>query len=129
MFCSQCGSEQTEMGAYCSSCGLASDRASAGMSARPPTESRPVVVPSYRPGPITHQAPTPSTPGSGFSTAGIIFGAIAFLFFPIVLGPAGLILGAIAKSKGEEKAIIAIVVSAVGMVVGFIFGAIVWSSV
>jgi membrane protein DedA with SNARE-associated domain len=72
-------------------------------------------------------APQPSSPGSTFSTVGIICGAIAILFFPFVFGPAGLIFGAVAKSKGEQKAVVALVVSGVGLVVGMIFGYIVSS--
>jgi hypothetical protein len=75
------------------------------------------------------EAVAPSrTNGNGYSTAGIILGAIAFLFFPIICGPAGLILGGVAMSKGESRAVVALVVSGVGMVVGFILGAFVLSS-
>jgi hypothetical protein len=61
-------------------------------------------------------------PGNGLSIAGIVCGAIAFLFLPIILGPAGLILGGIAKSRGEPKANIALVVSGLGLVGGLIIG-------
>ena len=67
--------------------------------------------------------------GNRLSTIGIVLGAIAFVFFPIVFGPAGLILGAVAKSKGERLAVTAMVVSAAGLVVGMILGAIIYSSV
>ena len=70
----------------------------------------------------------PRTSGNGYSTAGIILGAIAFLFIPIICGPAGLILGGVAMSKGESRAVVALIVSGVGMIVGFILGALVWSS-
>ena len=53
---------------------------------------------------------------------------VSFLFFPIVFGPAGLILGAVAKSKGEEKAIVALVVSGLGLVVGMFLGFVVFAS-
>jgi len=71
----------------------------------------------------------PRSVGNGYSTAGIILGAIAFLFFPIVLGPIGLIMGAVGKSRGEDKAVVAMVVSACGLVVGMILGIIVFDSV
>ncbi len=64
----------------------------------------------------------PQRAGNGLSIAGIICGALALLILPIVLGPAGLILGAIAKSRGEPKANIALIVAGVGMVGGFIIG-------
>ena len=78
--------------------------------------------------PPMFSAPRPSSPGSTFSTVGIICGAIAFLILPIIFGPAGLIFGAVAKSKGEEKAIVALVVSGLGLVVGMFLGFIVFSS-
>jgi uncharacterized protein YacL len=102
MFCASCGNTIADTSQFCPSCG-ASRNAPASM-------------------------PTPKSAGSGFSVAGIICGAIAFLFFPIVLGPIGLILGAIGKSKGEEKAVVAMVVSALGLVIGLILGFLVFAS-
>ncbi len=64
--------------------------------------------------------------GNGYSTTGIVLGSIAFLFLPILLGPAGLILGGIGKSKGESRATAALVVSGLGTVVGMIFSVIVY---
>lgn len=63
---------------------------------------------------------------NAFSIAGIILGAIAFLFFPIILGPIGIVLGAIAKSKGEAQANTALIVSGVGTVAGMFLGAMAW---
>lgn len=123
MYCDQCGAQQTDGAAFCSSCGKPLHGQSLQTAA---PSQQPPPPPSQ---PYQYSPPAPSTPGSGYSTAGIICGAIAFLFFPIVLGPVGLILGAVAKSKGEDKAVIALVVSAVGMVVGFIIGAILWTGV
>lgn len=45
------------------------------------------------------------------------------MFFPIVLGPVGLVLAAVAKSKNEKNAVIGFVVAGVGMVVGMFLGA------
>ena len=64
---------------------------------------------------------------STFSILAIIFGAISFLFFPILFGPAAIILAVIAKTKNEKLANIAITVGILGTVFGFILGAIVWS--
>lgn len=102
MFCASCGGTIAETSQFCPSCGA--------------SRGAPGVM------------PTPKSAGSGFSVAGIICGAIAFLFLPIVLGPVGLILGAIGKSKGEEKAVIALVVSALGLVIGMILGFLVFAS-
>jgi hypothetical protein len=45
-----------------------------------------------------------------------------------VFGPAGLIFGAVAKSKGEEKAVVALAVSGLGLVVGMFLGFVVFAS-
>ncbi len=73
-------------------------------------------------------APYPQTVGNGYSTAGIILGAMAFLCLPIVFGPAGLILGAIAKSRGERHAGTAMWVSGLGLVVGMFLGVLILTS-
>lgn len=67
--------------------------------------------------------------GNGFSIAGIVCGVIALLILPIIFGPVGLILGGVAKSKREPRANIALIVAGVGMVAGFIIGAIFATSV
>ena len=102
MFCATCGAALNEESQFCPRCGTQRGESS--------------------------QLPTPKTTGNAFSTAGIICGVISFLFFPIVLGPIGLILGAVAKSKGEERAMTAIIVSAIGLVGGMIFGILVFST-
>lgn len=112
MFCQKCGQQNTEAAGFCSKCGN-----QVGAFA-PPV---PNAVASF-------VAPSPSTAGNGFSTAGIILGVISFLFFPIIFGPAGIILGAVGKSKGESKAVTAMAVSAVGLVAGMIIGAVVFAS-
>jgi len=113
MICQKCGQQNLETAGSCSNCGN-----QMGAFAPP----MPGAMPQYF-------APSPSTAGNGFSTAGIILGVIAFLFFPIVFGPLGIIMGAIAKSKGESKAVVAIAVSAAGLVVGMMIGFIVALSV
>ena len=95
------------------------------------------VANSAAPAPFASAMPQPPPVGpatgaasstSGFSIAAIILGAIAFLFLPILFGPAGLILGAIAMTRKEKLALVALVVSGCGLVIGMILGAIVWSS-
>jgi hypothetical protein len=107
-YCPQCGTALATDNSYCAGCG------------RPLMAAAP--APQW-PAQGGHQsAPHPQTAGSGYSTAGIVCGAIAFLFLPIVLGPAGLILGAVAKSRGERNAPIALWVAGLGTVVGMILG-------
>ncbi len=68
---------------------------------------------------------------SGVSTArvlsilGIVFAALAILFFPIIFGPAGIILGFVANAKGDKPfgmwvGIAAIVATIVGMTLGYL---------
>lgn len=90
----------------------------------PPPQQYPAQPPPvYQPGAQPQQAP-----GNGFSIAGIVCGAIAFLFCPPLFGLAGLVLGAVARSKGEPKANVALTVSAIGLVVGMIVGALLFSA-
>ena len=110
MFCGSCGSTNSDGAAFCLKCGKSLN-----------------VVVQQTANPFS-SPPKPTSPGSSFSTVGIICGAIAFLFFPIILGPVGLIFGAVAKSKGEEKAVVALVVSGLGLVVGMFLGFVVFSS-
>lgn len=67
---------------------------------------------------------------SGLAKAGAILGALALLFAPIFLGPAGVICGAIAWGQGDEKGgPWAIAISLTGLVLGWIIGAVVWGAV
>jgi hypothetical protein len=64
-----------------------------------------------------------------FSILGIVFGGVAFIFFPIILGPVGIILSVIGKTKGEKLANIALTVSILGTLVGIIIGAVIGAAV
>ena len=75
--------------------------------------------------------PAPGRPASQsnvLSIIGIVCGVVAVLIAPIIFGPAGLILGGIAKSRGERLSTIALIVAGVGMVLGFVLGALVYSA-
>jgi hypothetical protein len=65
--------------------------------------------------------------GNGYSIAGIICGAVALVFCPIVLGIVGLVLSAKAKQRGESLAGVARVVSIVGLVGGMLLGVLVYT--
>lgn len=97
MFCAKCGTEN-QGAAFCQSCG------------NPQT---PAVIPS---------SPMGVSKSNSLSTTSIVFGAIAFLFVPLLFGSAGLIIGAVAKTRKEERSTIALVVSGTGLVVGSVFG-------
>ena len=59
---------------------------------------------------------------------GIVLGAIAFLLFPIFLGPAGVILAVVGMVIKEKLAPVALTVATIGTIVGMILGYIVWST-
>lgn len=69
------------------------------------------------------------TDAKTFSILGIVFGGISLLFFPIVFGPAGIILSVIGKTKGEKLANVALTVSILGTLVGIFLGAVIGAAV
>lgn len=72
---------------------------------------------------------------SGISTArvlsilGIVFAALSILFFPIIFGPAGIVLGFVANAKGDKPFGMWVgIASIVTMIVGMILGYVVYTS-
>lgn len=131
MFCSKCGTSN-DTGSFCTSCGaaLAPTSQPAAPWATSPSPTQPSQAWQAPPSAQSNwQTPPlrPVSPGNGLSTAAFILGAIAFLFFPIVFGPAAIICAAVAKSKSEPNADMALLVAILGTVVGFILGAMFFS--
>lgn len=63
------------------------------------------------------------------SIVGGVLGAIALVFFPIIFGPAGAVLGFIGYAKGDKPlGLIVGIGSLVAMVIGMILGAAVWNA-
>lgn len=114
--------ERLHMPGNCSQCGRKSNHRVCDDCSRARTAGRPSTST------LATGFPVPASPGSGYSTAALILGAIAFLFFPIVLGPAGLILAAVGMSKGEKNAAVGMTVAACGTVIGMILGAAVFAA-
>jgi hypothetical protein len=85
------------------------------------THLPPHAVPGYGYPPVV-----PTQTSNVLSIIGIVCGAIAFLFFPILLGPAGIILGVIGLTRKERLAWVATAVSAAGLIIGMILGMLVW---
>ena len=84
------------------------------MSMPPPAEQQPQT--------------TAQNPSNTLSIIGIVCGVIALLFIPPLFGIAGVVLGVVARSKGERLGTIAIIVAAIGLVVGMILGYVVFSA-
>ena len=61
-------------------------------------------------------------PGQGCALAGVLVAAFSMFVFPLVLGPAGMVLGAVAYFRGERRGKWVIVFAAVGMVLGILLG-------
>lgn len=113
-FCSSCGT-QVVGGSFCTSCGGSiSHNQVQSQNGAPP-------VPTTFPTNATGE-------GNSLSTVGMILGAIGFLFFPVVIGVAGIVFSAVAKSKGENNANLALGISIAGTVLGMIVGAAVLGS-
>ena len=58
-----------------------------------------------------------------FAKIGVICGLAAFLFLPPVLGPIGIVFGAMAWNKGHPRGQAATIISICGTVLGMIIGA------
>ena len=108
MTCEKCGTNN-ESAAFCSGCGTALATAPA---------------PSYSAPPVM-----PAKASNTLSTVALVLAAVGFLFFPIVIGTASLVLGIVAKSKREPNANIAITAGIVSLVGGMILGAIIGASI
>lgn len=125
MFCEGCTTHLSQASRFCPLCGRAVQQ--------PLNMVQPVswYVPPYV-DPPPHYVPRYIASTSqeavrrAFSTAGIVLGMFAILFFPIVLGPVGVILGAVGWSRGEPNGPIAVAVAACGFIVGMILRALVW---
>ncbi|MGC5395619.1 hypothetical protein ACPXCP_07670 [Streptomyces sp. DT20] len=71
-----------------------------------------------------HGAPRPAATGNVLSIIAMVLGVISLVFLPIVFGVVALVLAIVAQTVRHERlAVIAIVVSAVGLVGGMVLGA------
>jgi hypothetical protein len=84
------------------------------------TEQRmPAEQPGFGPPPTAG----PSAPGNGLSIGAIVCGVAALVICPILLGPAGIVLGVLALRRNESLAKVGIGVAVGGMIGGFVLGA------
>jgi hypothetical protein len=87
----------------------------------------PYPQPLYPP-PGQAQSATMTATSNLFSIIAFVCAGISVLFFPVVFGPAGLVLGAVGWTKKERLAPIAIAAAAGCMIAGMVIGVAVWSS-
>jgi len=88
---------------------------------------QPVPQPPY-PQPGQAQPATMTAVSNLFSIIAFVCAGISVLFFPVLFGPAGLILGAVGLTKKERFAPIAIAAAAGCMIAGMVIGAAAWGS-
>ena len=63
-------------------------------------------------------------PGRAWAVAGIVSGILAVAILPIILGPLGVVLGAVGYAKGSRgTGIAAIVAGVLGLVLGLLLAA------
>ena len=62
------------------------------------------------------------------SLLAMIFAGVSVLIFPILFGPAAFVLGILAVVKKEKNGVLALVLSIVLPIVGFVLGAVVATS-
>jgi hypothetical protein len=77
----------------------------------------------------THEAGPVAGGVRAMSILGFVFGGVAVFLIPPLFGLAGLILGIIAKVKGDPLGLWAAIVAGVGLVVGMILGVMVFAEV
>ena len=133
-FCHNCGSQATREGSFCSGCGasLLSDAqyppGGATMRESAPGLRQPNVFPDTRTPLVCRDAPVP--PKLGWQIGGSILSSlIALLFFPVIFGAIGAILGGYVFVKGQKTTGVALIVAGVAVaIIGMVFAAIALSS-
>ena len=102
-FCRSCGAQLNPGAGFCGACGMSQS-----------------VVPS----PVNQ-----TDDGRELGIAGLVCALVSILFFPIILGPLALVLGAVSWSKGNQFGMISTLLAVPCMLAGFFLGALVWTSI
>ncbi|MEO3791805.1 hypothetical protein ABGB14_16485 [Nonomuraea sp. B10E15] len=95
-------------------------------SSEPPHGDEPP-APWSQPPPYS-QPPHQPRPTQVLSIIGFVCAAVAVLFVPILFGLAGIVLGIVGHTRGEPLGKWAAVAAGVGMILGFVLGIVVMSS-
>ena len=120
-FCRSCGT-QVSGGAFCISCG------SSVVESYQTNVATPINTPQQFLNTTQQYQSAPAATGNTLSTLGMTFGAIGLLYLPVLIGVTGIVLSAVAKSKGEKNANLALGISIAGTVLGMLLGAAVGAS-
>jgi zinc-ribbon domain len=108
-FCTRCGTPLAAGSQFCGVCGSAVDS---------PGSTSSVIRNIHPPGNL-------HVPSRSLVVAGIVLGGMAFLFLPILFGPAAIVCGAVAVSDGNPSGWWAVSLGAAGLVIGFFLGVLV----
>ncbi|MEO3885283.1 hypothetical protein [Nonomuraea sp. B5E05] len=96
-------------------------------SSEPPHGDEPP-PPWSQPPPYPQPPHQPRPAGQVLSIIGFVCAAVAVLFIPILFGLAGIVLGIVGHTRGEPLGKWAAVAAGVGMILGFVLGIVVMSS-
>lgn len=124
---------------FCPQCGApAADEARASAGTYPgmqPPHSFATPAPAYGApasyGQLPYPPPVPgvyANPTNTLSNVAIGLAVVALLILPILFGPAAIVCAGVALSRKERKAGLALGLAVGGMLVGFLFGALVYAS-
>ena len=80
------------------------------------------------PPPVSAYTAQPANASNTLSIIGIVCGVIALIFCPPGFGIAGIVLGIVGRKKGERLGTTAIVVAAIGLVLGMIIAVALFAS-
>ncbi len=75
----------------------------------------------------SHDEARQASGGKALSIIAMLFGLVALVFFPIVFGPLGIVIAAIAALRHEEWWVWGAAVAAAGTVIGMILGYLVFT--
>lgn len=127
MFCSQCGTENSEGTKFCSGCGAPIGAASASSGAGQAPDNRGVPVPPPGYAPYTYQQPEK---GKGFAVASFVLALIGLILtlipyistIGIILCVLGLIFAIVTKAIGNKSGMgtAGLVLSIIGLVWGIV---------
>ena len=72
--------------------------------------------------------PVPNQGSNALSILAMIFGGVSVVFFWVIFGPIGIVLGIIAKARQERLSTVGLIISIVGPVIGFVLSALVFAA-
>ena len=120
--CNRCNTSCAEGTRFCHACGTPMFGSTTGFAPPPPPP------PTAPPLPTAYGVGAPTgREKQGLAIAGLVCGIIAFLLLPVVLGPLGIIFGAVSWRAGNKLGLTALIVSVIALPVGMLIGILAYS--